>query len=97
MSEDENEPVGDSASTVNKLLRTHTSLSSWLTRHCCDVRNALARNNLDAVNSTFVKLSESFKKLCDVNSEILNSFKGPEHVKSIEENERWFEKYRRNS
>ena len=93
MSEDENEPVGDSASTVNKLLRTRTSLSSWLTRHCCDVRNALARNNLDAVNSTFVKLSESFNKLCDVNSEILNSFDGPEHVKGIEENERWFEKY----
>ena len=67
MNDYKNEPLGDNASTVNTLLRTHTFLASWLTRHCCDVRNALARNNSDAVDSTFVKLSESFNKLCDVN------------------------------
>ena len=74
-------------------MRTRTSLASWLTRHCCDVRNALAINDCDAVYSTFVKLSESFNKLCNINSEILNSFNGPEQVKSIDENGHWFEKY----
>ena len=62
MNDYENEPLGDNASTVNTV-RTRTSLASWLTRHCCDVRNALARNDCDAVDSTFVKLSESFNKL----------------------------------
>ena len=93
MSDTEEAVAVDNATTKIKLIRTRTSLSSWLTRHCCDVRNALARNDTTNVESAFAKLSETFNKLCDVNSEILNSIEGSDQVKEIEDNECWFEKY----